>query len=126
MDRQRNRFFRSSPLPRREQMQESEQLAAQDILSDATFQFPNVLSLIRQGRPEREIVNCAAEWEADLILLCPRSPQKTGPLLGPKSVGHTARFVLDHAPCTVLLARPLVREQFLLDRRPPAPPPAKK
>jgi hypothetical protein len=30
----------------------------------------------------------------------------------PKSVGHTARFVLDHAPCPVLLVRPLNRSQF--------------
>ncbi len=27
------------------------------------------------------------------------------PSLGPKSVGHVARFVLDHAPCPVLLIR---------------------
>ena len=26
-------------------------------------------------------------------------------VIGPKSVGHVARFVLDHAPCPVLLAR---------------------
>jgi hypothetical protein len=29
------------------------------------------------------------------------------PHLGPKSIGHVARFVLDHAPCPVLLVRPL-------------------
>jgi Arsenical pump membrane protein len=28
-----------------------------------------------------------------------------GPPSGPKSVGHVARFVLDHAPCAVLLVR---------------------
>ena len=27
------------------------------------------------------------------------------PRLGPASVGHTARFVIDHAPCDVLLLR---------------------
>jgi hypothetical protein len=29
-----------------------------------------------------------------------------GPPTGPPSVGHTARFVVDHAPCPVLLVRP--------------------
>ena len=61
--------------------------------------------LQRQGRPEREIVNCAAEWNADLIVICPRSPLSGSPPIGPKSVGHVARFVLDHAPCPVLLVR---------------------
>jgi nucleotide-binding universal stress UspA family protein len=126
MGRQRSRFFRSSQQPRREQMQEAEQIASQDILSEATLLFPNALTLTRQGRPEREIVNCAAEWEADLLLLCPRSTSNSGPLLGPKSVGHVARFVLDHAPCAVLLVRPLAREQFPLDPKPPAPPHEKK
>lgn len=32
--------------------------------------------------------------------------------IGPKSVGHVARFVLDHAPCPVFLARPVTRELF--------------
>jgi len=41
-------------------------------------------------------------------LHCPRSPTFGGPTLGPKSVGHVARFVLDHAPCPVLLLRQYV------------------
>ncbi|HEY6542505.1 MAG TPA: universal stress protein, partial [Ktedonobacteraceae bacterium] len=62
--------------------------------------------LHRTGRPEREIVNAAVEWNADLILICPHSIYGDKPTIGPKSVGHIARFVLDHAPCPVLLVRP--------------------
>jgi nucleotide-binding universal stress UspA family protein len=124
MGRQRSRFFRSpqiAPL-RREQMQEAEQLASNDILAAATTLFPDSSPLVRQGRPEREIVNCAAEWTADLLILCPRSLPTSSPLLGPKSVGHVARFVLDHAPCAVLLARTPTSHQFPLDPHPPKPP----
>ncbi len=123
MARQRTRFFRSSPLalPRREQMQEAEQLASKDILAEATSLFTGSVSLVRQGRPEREIVNCAAEWRADLLLICPRAMPNSAPLLRPKSVGHVARFVLDHAPCPVLLTRTLTHEQFPIDPRPPKP-----
>jgi nucleotide-binding universal stress UspA family protein len=59
----------------------------------------------REGWPEREIIQCAFEWNADLIIICSRSAAFGGPALGPKSVGHVARFVLDHAPCPVLLVR---------------------
>jgi nucleotide-binding universal stress UspA family protein len=124
MGRQRSRFFRSpqiAPL-RREQMQQAEQLASNDILTAATTLFPGSSPLVRQGRPEREIVNCAAEWTADLLILCPRSIPTSSPLLGPKSVGHVARFVLDHAPCAVLLARTPTYAQFPLEPHPPKPP----
>jgi nucleotide-binding universal stress UspA family protein len=125
MERQRSRFLRPLSLsePRREQMIEAEQYAAQDILAEGKRYFPDAETVQRKGRPEREIVNCAAEWNADLIVINPRSPRNSGPhLLGPKSVGHVVRFVLDHAPCPVMLVRPLAREQFPLDPRPPKPP----
>ena len=51
-------------------------------------------------------INIATQWAADLIVICSRSSHSPGPPLGPKSVGHIARFVLDHAPCPVLLVRP--------------------
>jgi nucleotide-binding universal stress UspA family protein len=93
--------------PLSERMRQAEATAAQDILQEGLRYLPDAETLHREGRPEREIVNCAAEWNADLIVICPRSPQYGGPALGPKSVGHVARFVLDHAPCPVLLVRPL-------------------
>jgi nucleotide-binding universal stress UspA family protein len=107
MERQRERFLRppQPPMPRREQMRQAEEASAQDILAEGIRYLPGAELLRREGRPEREIVQCATEWAADLIVICPRSPRSGGPALGPKSVGHVARFVLDHAPCSVLLAR---------------------
>jgi nucleotide-binding universal stress UspA family protein len=93
-------------------MRQAEQASAQDILDEGLRYFPNAETIQREGRPEREIVNCAAAWHADLILVLPRANYGNKPTIGPKSVGHVARFVLDHAPCPVLLVRPIAREQF--------------
>ncbi len=94
--------------PLHDRMQQAETFAVQDILDEGLRYMPGAETLQRGGRPEREIVLCATEWRADLIIICPRSPKFDGPTLGPKSVGHVARFVLDHAPCPVLLVRPNV------------------
>jgi nucleotide-binding universal stress UspA family protein len=114
----RERFLRSSrsPGPREHEMQQAELAAAEDILNEALRHFPNAETFQRQGRPEREIVNVAAEWQADLVIICSRVEYDANPAIGPKSVGHVARFVLDHAPCPVLLVRSLTREQFPIAR----------
>src|SRR5271166_522405 len=39
-----------------------------------------------------------------------------GDILARRSVGHVAPFVLDHAPCPVLLVRQLAREPFPIAR----------
>ncbi len=62
-----------------------------------------------RGRPEQETVRLASAMSIDLILVCNRrvlQPHEPPHPPGPKSVGHVARFVLDHAPCPVLLLRP--------------------
>jgi nucleotide-binding universal stress UspA family protein len=60
-------------------------------------------SQVRVGEPGREICGVAAAWPAELVVLgASRQPR---PEPGPKSVGRTARFVVDHAPCPVLLIR---------------------
>lgn len=107
LERHRERFLRPphAPRPRREQMQQAERASAQDILDEGARYLPGAERLQRQGRPEREIVQCAAEWQADLVVICPRSALITEPAIGPRSVGHVARFVLDHAPCPVLFVR---------------------
>ena len=107
LERQRERFLRPPALNpwRSQQMQSAETSAAQDILQEGARYLPGAERVQKTGRPEREIVNFAQEWKADLIVICPRSPHSGGPAMGPKSVGHVARFVLDHAPCPVLLAR---------------------
>ena len=119
IERSRERFLRrpTGPLgPRQHQMREVEQASALDILNEGLRALPGAEAIQREGRPEREIVNCAAEWQADVILILPRTNYGERPALGPKSVGHVARFVLDHAPCPVFLVRPLAREQFPLQR----------
>ena len=53
----------------------------------------------RRGRPEREVVQ-AARGAALLVL------GRQGAEAGPRSLGKAARFVVDHAPCPVLLVWP--------------------
>ncbi|KOU24159.1 universal stress protein UspA [Streptomyces sp. WM6372] len=55
----------------------------------------------RTGRAEREVV--AASAGADLLVLA-RDGDRTH--LGPRSLGPAGRFVVDHAPCPVLLVWP--------------------
>jgi nucleotide-binding universal stress UspA family protein len=97
-------------------MESAERAAAQDILNAGLGYLPQAETLLRPGRPELEIVNAAAEWKADVILICPRAEYGEPPHIGPRSVGHVARFVLDHAPCPVLLLRPLAGDQFPISR----------
>ncbi len=55
----------------------------------------------RHGQPEREVVTAAAG--ADLLIMARDGDRSR---LGPRSLGKTARFVVDHAPCPVLLVWP--------------------
>jgi len=58
----------------------------------------------RRGRPEHEIIAAAETFRADALILSARP--RTGPTEpGPRSIGHMARFVVDHAPVPVLLVR---------------------
>lgn len=122
MERKRETHLRPSVMSGRlqERMKQAETETAGDILREGQAQLPNAQELQRQGRPEREIVQCASEWHADLIVICSRSALDVNPpQIGPKSVGHVARFVLDHAPCPVLLVRPHIDGAVHL---PPPPP----
>jgi nucleotide-binding universal stress UspA family protein len=59
---------------------------------------------IRVGEPGREICEIAAATSATaIVLFASRRRARAGS--GPHSVGHTARFVVDHAPCPVLVLR---------------------
>jgi len=63
-----------------------------------------IAHLVAQGRPEHEIIVACQRLNADAVILCARP--RTGPTEpGPRSVGHVARFVLDHSPVPVLLIR---------------------
>jgi nucleotide-binding universal stress UspA family protein len=114
----RERFFRSRAqhLPREQQMLESERSSARDILNTGLRYMAHAETIEREGRPGHEIVNVAAEWRADVVLICARAQYGGKASIGPKSVGHVARFVLDHAPCPVLLVRQLAGEQFPISR----------
>jgi nucleotide-binding universal stress UspA family protein len=60
---------------------------------------------LERGRPEQVIVSLAGELTAQLVVLHARELPQAHPRVGPPSVGHTARFVLDHSPTSVLLLR---------------------
>ena len=73
--------------------------AAQALLEDARERIGRPAETVaRRGRVEREVV--AAAQDADLLVLARDGDRKR---LGPKSLGPPARFVVDHAPCRVLL-----------------------
>ena len=59
---------------------------------------------VRRGQPEHEIIAGAREYRAHAVVLCPR-PRTGATESGPRSVGHVARFVVDHAPVPILLMR---------------------
>ena len=72
----------------------------------------------RRGRAEREVVTAAAG--ADLLILA-RDGDRSH--LGPRSLGPASRFVVDHAPCQILLVWPAAAPAMLPPPSPPPPPP---
>lgn len=76
--------------------------AAAELLEAARRRLGASAELVaRVGRIEREVVAACAG--ADL-LVCARDGDRSR--LGPHSLGHHTRFVVDHAPCAVLLIWP--------------------
>jgi nucleotide-binding universal stress UspA family protein len=74
---------------------------AQALLERAAARFGRpVRTEARRGLVEREVIEASAD--ADLLVLA-----RDGRLgLEPKSLGPQTRFVLDHAPCQVMLVWP--------------------
>src|SRR5260370_5147890 len=97
----RERFLRPTgpPGPREREMQQAEHAAAEDILNEGLRYLPNAEALQRQARPEREIVNIAAEWQADLVILFPRAEYGGKPTFRPKTSGATRRVAFRPSPC---------------------------
>jgi nucleotide-binding universal stress UspA family protein len=62
----------------------------------ATERRPVTLS----GNPERELVRLALQEQADVLAIGQHRRE-----LGPHALGRCSRFVVDHAPCPVLLVR---------------------
>jgi hypothetical protein len=90
---------RHPPPPLGPPPREISQEAAQALLADAATRLGRPAHAVaRRGRVEREVVDaCGA---ADLLVLARDGDPSR---LGPKSIGPRARFVIDHAPCRVLL-----------------------
>ncbi len=106
----RRGFVGAGPLPRHlaADIEAAGAEHAQVVLGAAAVAFtdlglPGEDGLVRLGEPGREICAAAAAWRADLLVL--QASRRLRPEPGPRSVGHTARFVVDHAPCAVLLLR---------------------
>lgn len=90
--------------------------AAQGLLQQAADRLGRPCTRIaRTGRIEREVI--AAAESADLLIVA-----RDGDLsrLGPKSLGPHTRFVIDHAPCPILLIWPETAPG--LSSVPPPPP----
>lgn len=91
-------------------------MSAEDLLVAAATRLARPCTrLQRTGRLEREVVDAASA--ADLLILA-RDGDRTH--LGPRSLGPASRFVVDHAPCQVLLVWPEPAPG--LDTIPPPPP----
>jgi nucleotide-binding universal stress UspA family protein len=100
----------SRPRPDRDRrMDEAEIRSGETILAEAQAEaqqlgFSATVRLER-GNPERVLVQIAQAAAAELVVEFARELPEGFPAVGPPSIGHTARFVLDHAPCPVLLLR---------------------
>lgn len=71
---------------------------AQALLEAAAARLGRPAALVAvDGHPERELLRACAD--ADLLVL----GRDREPRLGPKSLSHETRFVLDHVGCAVLL-----------------------
>ena len=93
--------------------------AAQQLLQAAAGHLGRPCTqLERSGRVEREVV--AAAEDADLLILA-RDGDRTH--LGPRSLGPGSRFVVDHAPCPVLLVWPEAAPGIASIPPPPLHPP---
>jgi nucleotide-binding universal stress UspA family protein len=99
------------------QLEAMAEAAATEVLEAAAARLARpARQLHRRGRPEREVV--AAARDAALLILA-----RQGAGAGPRSLGKADRFVVDHAPCPVLLVWPGPVPDHPLPPPPPDGPP---
>ena len=73
---------------------------AEELLDAAAERLGRAAERIaRSGRSEHVVIAAAADADLLVVARANRRP-------GPHSFGHAARFVVDHAPCAVLLVWP--------------------
>jgi nucleotide-binding universal stress UspA family protein len=105
-----------------EPLQAISEQAAQQLLAEAKARLGRPARLeARRGRVEREVV--AAAERMDILVLARDGDRDR---LGPRSLGPATRFVVDHAPCRVLLVWPDDAPELTTIPSPPppgAPPP---
>ena len=80
-------------------------VAIEEALTAAQQAGLKAVASVKEGNPEKIIVQVAQELKAALIVIWASEGAAGHPHIGPALVGHTARFVVDHAPCDVLLLR---------------------
>lgn len=86
------------PPPREPQVRAIAQSEAEALLAAARERFGrDAQTATRRGRIEREVLEAAEGF--DLLVLA----RDGRPTREPKSIGHYARFVVDHAGCPVLV-----------------------
>jgi hypothetical protein len=90
--------------------------AAEALLADAEERLQRpARKRSERGDPETIVMDAAAQADVLVIARDGRHP-------GPHSIAHAARFVVDHAPCTIVLAWP----EGAPDGPPPKPKPKPK
>jgi nucleotide-binding universal stress UspA family protein len=90
------------PPPRPDVVSAASEEEAEALLGDAAARFgrPVVTTAVR-GRAQDAVLDAATGADV-LVLVRDGEPGHRGP----KSIGHATRFILDHAACDVVLARP--------------------
>ena len=90
------------PTPAPEPLRAISEQAANELLADAATRLRRPATLQgRRGRVEHEVI--AAAEPMDILVLARDGDHHQ---LGPHSLGPTARYIVDHAPCRVLLIWP--------------------
>jgi nucleotide-binding universal stress UspA family protein len=98
-------------------MRATSEQAARQLLDEAQTRLGRPATLeARRGRVEHEVV--AAADAVDILVLARDGDRKR---LGPRSLGPAVRFVVDHAPCQVLLIWPDVAPALTTIPPPPSP-----
>ena len=78
---------------------------ARDTLDIAAKRFdPPPARFLRDGRPDFEVCHCAQEWKASLLVIGTHG--RTG--LQRVLMGSVAEHIVRHAPCPVLVVRPIL------------------
>lgn len=82
------------------------QKEGQEILDTAAKRLnPAPARFLRDGRPDYEICQCAREWHASLLVI--GSHGRTG--LQRVLMGSVAEHIVRHAPCPILVVRPIAQ-----------------